>query len=62
MPNQRLVLNGVEDFIDGEPEWSKLLYHLYAQSGLGERIWSVCCFISVGPKAYHSSFDDDQLI
>jgi len=28
MPDLWLVLDGVEDFIDGEPKWSELLYWL----------------------------------
>ena len=27
-PDPELILNGVEDFIDGEPEQSELLYRL----------------------------------
>jgi len=35
MPDPELILDGVEDFVDGEPEWSELLYRLL---GL-ERTW-----------------------
>ena len=40
MPQSGLVLDGVEDFVDGEPERSSS--DLSAQSGLGERIEGAC--------------------
>ena len=34
MPDPGLILDGVKDFVDGEPEQSELLYQLVAQSRL----------------------------
>jgi len=37
----RLVLYGVEDFVDGEPQWSEVLLHLKARGGFGKRTGNV---------------------
>jgi len=39
-PDPELVLDGVEDFVDGEPEWSDCSVGLWDQSRLDERIES----------------------
>jgi len=38
----QLVLDGVEDLVDGEPERGEVLCRLEIWSGLGERIGSAC--------------------
>jgi len=32
LPHSRLVFYGIKDFVDGEPQWSEMLFHL---EGLG---------------------------
>ena len=48
-PNPGLVLDGVEDFVDGDYKWSELLYRLVVQSRLGERIGSAYSSRQVTP-------------
>jgi len=37
-----LVIDGVEELVDGEPEWSEVLYQLEGSSGFDERTGSAC--------------------
>ena len=32
VPHPRLIFDGIEDFVDGEPQWTEVLFHL---EGLG---------------------------